>query len=264
MIYAWDGNTAGLRCVEAPQAWPWTRGCSALIVLMLSAIVVWSLCAGVGGSGGGQTGGGRPAGSSCGYSAPSPGGVRGGAGRRAAAASGYVAGHAPSAGSSQATAPDPSSTLGASPHATMPAASPFADDAFRPSEATEEFYSTFNPQSLAQMMPSHWRPGGGKQRCDAAGGGAEGGDEGQYSQFARYSISPEMMRRSEGLRGMMRLQENTMTTNSKTLGMPNLLQNAVTPLRATPIGSGQFVFQDSQLRQGFIAAATGAYPSEPA
>jgi hypothetical protein len=211
-------------------------------VALLSALLVWLLC--------GATSGGEAApGAACAYGAAAP------ARPQAPRLRAHSAEYAPAAGPASLPA-DPASNLGAGANAAPPTAAPYADDAFRPSEATEEFYSTFKPQTLAQMMPSNWRPKG----CASAGEG----DEGQYSQFARYSISPAMVRRSESLRGMLRMQENTMTTNSKTLGMPNLLHNAVKPLRATPIGSSQFVFQDSQLRQGFIAAATGAYPEEPA
>ena len=152
-------------------------------------------------------------------------------------------------------AADPSGTLTSTANVAFPSGAPFLDGAFEPSDTTAEFYNTFNPQSLSQMMPSNWRQDG--ESCKSLDA-----DKGQFSQFSRYSISPDKVKKSEGMRGMMRLRENTMTTNSKTLGMPNLLLNAVHPLRATPIGANQFIFQDSQLRQAYIAAATGSFPTE--
>jgi hypothetical protein len=153
--------------------------------------------------------------------------------------------------------PDPMGTLSFVPNVAFPLGAPFMNDSFAPSEATAEYYQTFNPNSLAQMMPAQWRAGGEKQCKDAMDP-----DNGQFDDFSRYSITPQAVQKSENIRGILRLRENTQTTNAKALGLPSLLREAVTPLSAVPIGDKNFFSHDSQQRLSYIASALGAYPTE--
>jgi len=144
----------------------------------------------------------------------------------------------------------------------MAGGAPYQAGAFAPSDASAEFYQTFQPSSLASMMPANWRPSG--QNCGAvapAQAGAAPVDT-NFDEFSRYTVSPSQVQKAETLRGTIRLAELTSTRNSRTLGEPSLLRNAVTPLSPVPIGSEAFVFQDSQSRQAYIAAATGRYPDD--
>ena len=248
-----DYNAALPSWQPAPPAQSGARTCGVWLVVLLVFLAGWWFYSAPGSCGGSRTYGEARdlrcslPGKAAREQTLSMADMRAGASQ---AVQGYVGNSTASNG-----APDPSGTLSSTANVAFPAGAPFLVDAFEPSETTAEFYNTFNPQSLSQMMPSNWRQEGkGCKALDA--------DEGQFSQFSRYTISPERVKKSEGMRGMMRLRENTMTTNSKTLGMPNLLHNAVSPLRATPIGSNQFIFQDSQLRQSYIAAATGSFPTE--
>lgn len=144
----------------------------------------------------------------------------------------------------------------------MAGGTPYQPSAFAPSEASAEFYQTFQPSSLASMMPANWRPTG--QNCGAVAPAQAGASpvDTNFDEFSRYTVAPSQVQKAETLRGTIRLAELTSTRNSRTLGEPSLLRNAVTPLSPVPIGSTAFVFQDSQQRQGFIAAATGRYPDD--
>lgn len=143
---------------------------------------------------------------------------------------------------------------------------PYLDDAFAPSQATAEFYQTFNPISLSSLMPANWRPTG--KNCGAVGpvsaaeaAGTAPADT-RFDEFSRYTIAPDQVQRAETMRGTIRLSELTNTRNSRTLGMPSLLRNYVTPTGPTPIGNDAMLWNDSQQRQGYIAAATGRYPDQ--
>lgn len=139
---------------------------------------------------------------------------------------------------------------------------PFQSSAFAPSEISAEFYATFQPSSLSQMMPANWRPNG--QNCGAVAPAQAGASpvNTNFDEFSRYAVVPSQVQKAETLRGTIRLAELTNTRNSKTLGEPSLLRNAVTPLSPIPIGSTAFPWGDSQSRQGYIAAATGRYPDD--
>lgn len=153
-----------------------------------------------------------------------------------------------------ALAPVAAQPAGTAPPAGVGMLGNYGGDLFKPSDVSQEYYDEMNPQGLRNLMPGSWRPGA---KCSGAG------DDGSvFDQFARYSISPDAVRRSEGLRGMLRLQENSRNSNSRTLGTANLLGNAVIPLNPIPIGSKSFVFQDSSQRQSYIAAATGSFPTQ--
>jgi hypothetical protein len=144
----------------------------------------------------------------------------------------------------------------------MVGGTPYKAGAFAPSDASVDFYATFQPSSLASMMPANWRPSG--QNCGAvapAQAGAAPVDT-NFDEFSRYTVSPSQVQKAETLRGTIRLAELTSTRNARTLGETSLLRNAVTPLSPVPIGSNAFIFNDSSQRQGFIAAATGRYPEE--
>lgn len=143
---------------------------------------------------------------------------------------------------------------------------PYMDDSFAPSQATAEFYQTFNPISLSSLMPANWRPTG--KNCGAVGpvsaaqaAGTAPADT-RFDEFSRYTIAPDQVQRAETMRGTIRLAELTNTRNSRTLGMPSLLRNYVTPTGPTPIGNDAMLWNDSQQRQGYIAAATGRYPDQ--
>ena len=142
----------------------------------------------------------------------------------------------------------------------MAGGTPYQADTFSPSEASAEFYQTFQPSGLASMMPANWRPEG--QNCGAVAAAQAGAApvDANFDEFSRYTVAPSQVQRAETLRGTIRLAELTSTRNARTLGEPSLLRNAVTPLSPIPIGSDNFVFQDSSQRLGYIAAATGRYP----
>lgn len=144
----------------------------------------------------------------------------------------------------------------------MAGGTPYQAGAFAPSDASAEFYQTFQPSSLSSMMPANWRPSG--QNCGAVAPAQAGASpvDTNFDEFSRYTVSPSQVQKAETLRGTIRLAELTSTRNSRTLGEPSLLRNAVTPLSPIPIGSNAFVFSDSSQRQGYIAAATGRYPDD--
>jgi hypothetical protein len=144
----------------------------------------------------------------------------------------------------------------------MAGGTPYQPGAFSPSEATAEFYSTFQPSSLSSMMPANWRSTA--QNCgavSAASAGASAVDT-DFDEFSRYTVSPSQVQKAETMRGTIRLSEMTSSRNARTLGEPSLLRNAVTPTGPIPTGSAQFIFNDSSVRQGYIAAATGRYPTD--
>lgn len=142
------------------------------------------------------------------------------------------------------------------------AGTPYMASAFAPSEASADFYATFQPAGLASMMPASWRPSG--QNCGAVAPAQEGASsvETNFDEFSRYTVAPSQVQKAETMRGTIRLAELTSTRNARTLGEPSLLRNAVTPLSPVPIGSDAFIFSDSSQRQGYIAAATGRYPEQ--
>lgn len=155
--------------------------------------------------------------------------------------------------------PTPDETIGSR---AMAGGTPYQASAFSPSDTSAEFYQTFQPSSLSSMMPANWRPTG--QNCGAVAPAQAGASpvDTNFDEFSRYTVAPSQVQKAETLRGTIRLAELTHTRNSRTLGAPSLLRNAVTPLSPIPIGSNAFVFNDSQQRQGWIAAATGRYPDE--
>lgn len=124
--------------------------------------------------------------------------------------------------------------------------------AFDMTEAGKEFMQAYNPTGLASVMPAGWRAE--KPACQ------NNGDAG-HAEWSRYSLSPLAVARSENLKAVMRVSENTRQGLSRTLGQQSLLRNAVTPIGPQPIGSHAFIFQDSSVRQAYIAAATGSFPS---
>jgi hypothetical protein len=144
----------------------------------------------------------------------------------------------------------------------MAGGAPYQAGAFAPSDASAEFYATFQPSNLSSMMPANWRTN--SQKC-AGVSDAQSGDapvKANFDEFSRYTVSPSQVKKAETLRGTIRLAELTSTRNSRTLGAPSLLRNAVTPLSPIPNGSDIFIFNDSSIRQGHIAAATGRYPED--
>jgi hypothetical protein len=114
--------------------------------------------------------------------------------------------------------------------------------------ATKEYYDTFNDTKLTDLMPASWK-NDGCQKDDP-------------DQFARFSVSPKALQKSEDIRGFMRLWELDRSPNGRISGTTSLLRNAVTPLRKPiPIGDAQFAFLDSGMRQDLIQQAVGSYPS---
>jgi hypothetical protein len=144
----------------------------------------------------------------------------------------------------------------------MAGGTPYQAGAFAPSDTSAEFFDTFQPSSLSSMMPANWRPSG--QNCGAVAPAQAGASpvDTNFDEFSRYTVAPSQVQRAETLRGTIRLAELTSTRNARTLGESSLLRNAVTPLSPIPIGSENFIFNDSSQRQGFIAAATGRYPDD--
>lgn len=127
------------------------------------------------------------------------------------------------------------------------------DESFQPSAETSEYYKYFQPQSLESAMPAGWRAAENPNKC--AGDG-----EDVYSEFSRYAISPNQMKRAENMRSVLRLSESSRDGLSRTLGQRSLLRDFVTPIGASPIGNSAFVFSDSSVRQNYIASATGKFP----
>lgn len=127
--------------------------------------------------------------------------------------------------------------------------------AFDLTEPGQEYMAAYNPTGLASVMPAGWR-------TDAANPGkcASLGD-GSYAEFSRYSISPEAVARSENMRSVLRLSENTRQGLGRTLGYQSLLRNYVTPVGPQPIGDKAVLFNDSSVRQSYIAAVQGSFPS---
>lgn len=144
----------------------------------------------------------------------------------------------------------------------MAGGTPYQADTFSPSDVSAEFLATFQPSSLSSMMPANWRPSG--QNCGAVAPAQAGASPvgTNFDEFSRYTVAPSQVQRAETLRGTMRLAELSSTRNARTLGESSLLRNAVTPLSPIPIGSNAFVFNDSSVRQSFIASATGRFPEE--
>lgn len=128
--------------------------------------------------------------------------------------------------------------------------------AFEMTDAGKEYLAAYNPTGLASVMPAGWR-------ADSAAGGKDcsksGGAE-AYAEFSRYSISPEAVARSENMRSVLRLSENTRQGMGRTLGYQSLLRNYVTPVGPQPIGDKSMLFNDSSVRQSYIASVTGSFP----
>jgi hypothetical protein len=126
------------------------------------------------------------------------------------------------------------------------------DSLWSDSKETKHYYDTVSDTNLSNLMPGSWS---GKPTDDCA--------KDDSSEFARFSVSPKAMKKSEELRGFMRLYEETRSPSGRITGQVSLLRNAVTPLKnPIPIGDTQFTFNDSQGRQDLIAAAMGDYPSD--
>lgn len=137
-----------------------------------------------------------------------------------------------------------------------PVVSQLDDSLYRPSEVSQGYLQAFNPTSLKSLMPESWKAEAGASTCKAA-------DDDAYSEFSRYSVSPSAVARSDKLKSTMRLSENTRNGLGRTLGYQSLLRNYVTPLVSPAnVGRKAFTFNDSQVRQSYIAAVTGAYPDE--
>jgi len=130
--------------------------------------------------------------------------------------------------------------------------------AFDMTEPGQEYMAAYNPTGLASVMPAGWRSNADAKgaSCKAAAGAA--GDS--YAEFSRYSISPEAVARSENMRSVLRLSENTRQGMGRTLGYQSLLRNYVTPVGPQPIGDKSMLFNDSSVRQSYIASVTGAFP----
>ena len=121
------------------------------------------------------------------------------------------------------------------------------------SEESSEYYKHFKPISLESTMPSGWRSSNDPSKCSA------GVDE-TYKEFSRYAISPNQMKRAENMRSVLRLGESSRDGLSRTLGQRSLLRDFVTPLGPSPIGDNAMLWNDSSVRQNYIAAATGRFP----
>lgn len=126
--------------------------------------------------------------------------------------------------------------------------------AFDLTEPGKEYMAAYNPTGLASVMPAGWRADAANPaKCASMG-------DGSYAEFSRYSISPEAVARSENMKSVLRLSENTRQGLGRTLGYQSLLRNYVTPVGPQPIGDKAMLFQDSSVRQSYIAAVTGSFP----
>ena len=118
------------------------------------------------------------------------------------------------------------------------------------SEDSSEYYKHFKPMALEKTMPLGWR-GEGAEKC---------GSEEVYREFGRYAVTPVQMKKAEGLRSVLRLSENSRDGLARTLGQRSLQRDFVTPLGPSPIGDAAMLFNDSSVRQNYIASATGRFP----
>lgn len=126
--------------------------------------------------------------------------------------------------------------------------------AFDFTEPGKEYLAAYNPTGLASVMPAGWRSDGANPaKCASTG-------DGSYAEFSRYSISPEAVARSENMKSVLRLSENTRQGLGRALGYQSLLRNYVTPVGPQPIGDKSMLFNDSSVRQSYIAAVTGTFP----
>jgi hypothetical protein len=124
-----------------------------------------------------------------------------------------------------------------------------ASGAFELSDPGKEYMAAYNPTGLASVMPAGWR---------APASSEEGGDSApdkSYSEFSRYSITPEAITRSENIRSVMRFSENTRQGLGRTLGYQSLLRNFVTPVSARPLSDQSMLWNDSTIRQGYISGS---------
>jgi hypothetical protein len=126
--------------------------------------------------------------------------------------------------------------------------------AFDMTEPGKEYMAAYNPTGLASVMPAGWRSDAANpSKCASTG-------DGSYAEFSRYSISPEAVARSENMKSVLRLSENTRQGMGRTLGYQSLLRNYVTPVGPQPIGDKSMLWNDSSVRQSYIAAVTGSFP----
>ena len=124
---------------------------------------------------------------------------------------------------------------------------------FAPSQDSEDYYKHFKPVSLEATMPMGWRAAQDPAKCAS-------GEENIYSEFSRYAISPNQMKRAENMRSVLRLGELSRDGLSRTLGQRSLLRDFVTPLGPNPVGDSAMLWNDSSVRQNYIASATGRFP----
>lgn len=120
------------------------------------------------------------------------------------------------------------------------------------SQETRDYYDHFQPVALESSMPQGWRTGITEENCDPA-----------FSEFSRYAISPKQMKKAEDMRSVLRLSEMSRDGLSRTLGQRSLLRDFVTPLGPQPVGNQAMLWNDSSVRQNYIAAATGKFPVVP-
>ena len=124
-------------------------------------------------------------------------------------------------------------------------------DTYTPSQTTSEFYSVFKPVALEATMPMGWRATGPSEKPD---------DTNIYNEFSRYAISPNQMKRAENMRSVLRLGESSRDGLSRTLGQRSILRDFITPLGPNPIGDKAMLWNDSSVRQNYIASTTGKFP----
>ena len=124
---------------------------------------------------------------------------------------------------------------------------------FAPSQDSEEYYKHFKPVSLEATMPMGWRAPQDSAKSTS-------GEEDVYGEFSRYAITPNQMKRAENMRSVLRLGEISRDGLSRTLGQRSLLRDFVTPLGPNPVGDSAMLWNDSSVRQNYIASATGRFP----
>ena len=125
------------------------------------------------------------------------------------------------------------------------------------SDDSKQYYEHFKPASLEQSMPLSWRSGtDGEATHEAAAG-----DGAKYAEFSRYAISPRQMKRSESLKSALRYGELSRDGLSRTLGLKSLLRDQITPTGPSPLGNAAMLWNDSSVRQNYIATVTGRFPN---
>ena len=133
-------------------------------------------------------------------------------------------------------------------------ASPIDSSTYSMSDSTADFYRVFQDKlpGLSSSMPLGWRDMKKTMPENKA-----------FQEFERYTISKPAMQLAENLKALRRIGETQRDSLSRTLGQRSLLREIVSPMGSIPLGNSSKLFNDSSVRQTYIANITGAYPELP-